>query len=496
MKTIIVATLIGVACAGVLMVGCKSDQTSVAQGKAGFSGTIKDKNTSLPLPGATITARSVSETSSGSSDQNGNFALDPFTTDSTVNVLVSASKSGYNDTTFTITLFSGVPTAATIFMTPKSVIVPPGGTSGVAKTIAFLGANPQELRVYGVGGQETSILSWEVRDSLGLPIDASRSLTLNFLVVGGPVGGEYVSPASVLTNNVGRAYTTFNSGVKAGVAQVYASTVNSSGDSLYSRPVRVVMDGGFPVQSHFSISATIQNFPALHWQNRRDAIQVLLGDIYSNPVAPNTAVYFHTSPYPPGEIGGAGVVQPTVYTDVDGLGGVNLISGSPQPLGAYAYTGPIVPSGNGYHYVVARTIGRYGESVMDSIKILWTGYPFITNLNPPAFNIANGGFLDFTFTVADELGHPLAAGTVINVIAQVPPPPDPNSPVNQVQVGFGINGSVTLPDVITAGGGTTNFSFRLSDGTSNLNQVTAVLMTIAVSGPNGSAIQFINGTVN
>jgi len=497
MKNIIFATLMGIACAGLLLIGCKSDSSSVAQGKAGLTGTVKDGSTGLGLVGATVNARSVEETRTNIlTDANGNFTMDPFTTDSTLSVTVTVTKSGYNDTSFTIVLRSGTPTDLIINLSPKSVIIPPGGGSGVAQTIAFLGATPQELRVYGVGGQETAVLSWEVRDSLGLPIDASQKLTISFSLVGAPGGGEYVSPASVQTNAVGRAYTTFNAGTRAGVTQVLASATNSAGRPLSSSPVRVVIDGGFPVQSHFSISATNLNFPALHWQNRRDGIQVLLGDIYSNPVAQNTAVYFHTSPYPVGEIGGAGVVQPAVYTDRDGLGSVSLISGSPLPFGAYAYTGPSLPNGNGYHYVVARTIGQGGAVVMDSVKILWSGFPFITNLSQSTFDIPNAGYVDITFTVADELGHPLAAGTSITVTAQVPPPPDPTTSMNQVQVGFGLNGSITLTDVISAGSNTTDFSFRLSDGTSNITQVTSVLMTISVSGPNGTAITFINGFVH
>jgi hypothetical protein len=499
MRTTILLSLTLVLCAGLLVVGCKSDTSSTAQGEAGFYGTVVDGATGSVLSGASVTASSITEgTLTQVTDANGNFAQITFKTDSTVNVNVTVQKSGYNDTTFLLVLRSATVAQLTIRMSPKSVIVPPGGGTGLAQTIAFLGASPQELRVYGVGGQETSILSWEVRDSLGLPIDAGHSVVLNFSLVSGPGGGEYVSPPSFLTNSVGRAYTTFNAGIRAGVTQVVATaTVSLPGGgtrTIQSSPVRVIMDGGFPVQSHFSISAANYNFPALHWQNRRDVMQVLVGDIYSNPVAPNTAVYFHTSPYPAGEYGGAGVVQPTVYTDKDGLGTVSLISGSPAPIGV-SYADQTPTYGDGYHFVVARTIGQGGAIVTDSVRILWSGYPFITNLNPTSFSVPNGGSLDFTFTVSDELGHPLAAGTTIAVTATVPPPPDPNTKMNQVQVGFGLNGSVTLPDIITGGTNRTNFSFRLSDGTSDFDQATAVLLTISVAGPNGTAIQFINGTV-
>ena len=98
-------------------------------------------------------------------------------------------------------------------------------------------------------------------------------------------------------------------------------------------------------------------------------ITVLVGDMYSNPVAPGTAVYFRSS---------AGVVQPTVFTNKDGFGTVKLYSGNPEPLGTYAAPG----QGDGYHYVVARTLGQGGVAVEDSTLILWSGPGSISNVSP------------------------------------------------------------------------------------------------------------------
>jgi len=70
-------------------------------------------------------------------------------------------------------LASGQITQLNVAMTRRSQIT--GGGSGIAQTIAFVGANPQEIRVKGVGQIETSYLTWEVRDSLGLPIDLSHA---------------------------------------------------------------------------------------------------------------------------------------------------------------------------------------------------------------------------------------------------------------------------------------------------------------------------------
>jgi hypothetical protein len=359
-----------------------------------------------------------------------------------------------------------------------------GGGTGLAQTIAFLGSDPTEVSVYGVGGLETSILGFEVRDSLGLPIDAQHSVNLVFTSVSGPNGGEYISPPVVATNSGGQAFTTFNSGIRSGVVQIVATaTVGSR--TITSSPVRVIINAGFPDQAHFTVAANRFNFPALGVMGRRDAMSVLVGDVYSNPVVPNTAVYMRSS---------AGVIQASIFTNADGQGSVDLISGNPAPFGIYA----AAAYGNGYHWVVARTIGQGGVAVQDSILVLWSGASQISNLTPGTFAIPNGGFQDFSFTVSDYLGHPLAAGTQIRVIASVPPPPDPNWPVNQVQLGFGVEGVVMLEDVIFPGPGTTDFTCRLSDGTISIDSVvTAVTLTISVesAGMNGNAYTTINGTV-
>ena len=355
-----------------------------------------------------------------------------------------------------------------------------GGGSGLAQTIAFLGASPTNLAVYGVGGQETAVLGFEIRDSLGLPIDAAHSVTLNFSITNGPNGGEYLSPLSVQSNQAGQVYTTFNSGIRAGVVQILATTTVGT-RVISSSPIRVVIHAGYPDQAHFTVGPVRHNFPTLGVFGLRDAISVLVGDKYSNPVGAGTAVYFRSS---------AGVIQASTFTDVDGQGSADLISGNPSPLGQYADPN----LGDGYHYVVARTVGENGATVIDSTAMLWSGRAEISNVSPVSFSIPDGGSQSFSFQVSDALGHPLAAGTLISVVAVVPPPPDPNTPVNQVNLAFGVQGNITLEDVLS---GSTNFSFLLSDGTTGGNTTTTpVTVYISVTGPNGGANAQISGTVD
>jgi hypothetical protein len=461
----------GAMCLILSMTGCTKDETVAAQGEGVINGIVIDAFTGGYLADVSVQAQSVaSGLIETVSDAKGSFRV-TFPTDSLGAATLLLRKTGYRDTSLVVLLRSGTVVVINISMSPKSVIVPPGGGgTGAAQTIAFMGAVPSEVSVYGVGGKETSILGWEVRDSLGLPIDAAHAVQLVFSSQNGPGGGEYISPPDVKTNQIGQAFATFNAGTRSGVVQVIA-TATVGGRTLTSSPVRLVINGGFPVQSHFSIAPGVHNFPALGWLGKTNGITVLLGDKYSNPVAPGTAVYFRSS---------AGVVQPTVFTNKDGFGTVTLYSGNPEPFDVYAAPG----QGDGYHYVVARTLGQGGVAVEDSTLILWSGAGQVSNVSPATFDIANAGSQTFNFRVSDALGHPLAAGTNITVTANIPPPPTQGTQQNQVTVLFGSNGSIVLPDLLSAGAGKTDFTLVLKDGTWSITDPTPVSLTINVTGPN------------
>ncbi len=472
----------------VAFMACKNDSTTASQGESVVTGMVRDVSTGVALGGVTIMSSGFTEgDQQGVSDANGKFTLN-FKVDSTAVALVTITKTGYRDSTFSVSLTSGATSTLNLGMIPLQGVVI-GGT-GLAQTIAFLGASTPELSVYGVGGKETAVLQWEVRDSLGNSIDRTHAALLTFAISNGPGGGEYVSPQVVGTNSAGQANMTFNSGTKAGVCQIVA-TATVNGRTIVSSPVRVVIHGGFPDQAHFTIASPTFNFPALGIEGLRHSISVLVGDKYSNPAAPS-AVYFRST---------AGVIQGTTASAVttsDGQGNVDIISGNPAPLGSAAAPG----FGDGYHYVVARTIGQGGVTVQDSILLLWSGGTTISNILPPTpFNIPNEGSQTITFNVQDILGHPLAFGTVVNVTATIPAPTVDGQAQNKVFLTFGNNSggsssSVTLPDAIFPGPGRTQFTIIIQDGSWGLIDVagTPVNVTITVSGPN--SVSPVSATVS
>ncbi len=476
---------------GVLAVSCNnSTSNGPAPGQGTVAGVVTDATSSANLAGVTVTAQPIGAgASTGTTDANGKYSF-TFTIDSTSSAQLTFHLSGYRDTAIIAPLASNQITQLNVAMARRSQISG-GGGSGIAQTIAFLGAAPPEIQVKGVGGTETTTLTWEVRDSLGLPIDATHAIQLTFTISNGPNGGEFLSPAYVTTNANGQAIMTLSSGIRSGVVQVTATGSVATG-TVTSTPVRIVIDAGFPDQTHFTFGAPKYNLPILDVFGVHSPVSVLVGDKWSNPVAPNTAVYFSST---------AGVMEAKVFTDADGQGTANLISGNPLPFGAAsAPVNGTRPSGNGYNYISARTVGQSGSlatttTISDSILVLWSGVATISNFAPGTFNIPNGGSQAFTFTVSDELAHPLSSGTTISVIAAIPPPPDPNSPQNTVIVTFGLGGAVTLNDILSPGPGATAFSCKLSDGNTELYDTlgTRVTLTVFVTGPNGQASYTIDG---
>ncbi len=458
-----------------LLAGCKSDQIAATIGEGVISGYVVDASSNARLQGVTVQAMTVSgSTLTTTSDASGMYTF-TFSVDSTMNVTVMMRKTGYRDTSYVAMLKSGTVITQNFALAPVSVVGGGGaGGTGMAQTIFFMGATQPEVSVYGVGGKETTIMSWEVRDSLGLPIDDAHAVDLSFGLLGAINAGEYVSPVVLRTNAAGQAHMTFNAGVKSGVVQVYATTT-AGGRTITSGPVKVIITGGYPDQAHFTLATQRFNFPALGVANMRNSISVLLGDKYSNPAAPS-AVYFSST---------AGVIQGGVsgtVTSEDGQGTVDLISGNPAPLGVYSAPG----WGDGYHRITAKTLGQGGVTVQDSILLLWSGAGTISNASPTTFDIPNGGSQSISFQVADYLGHPLAAGTRIMVVASIPPPPTEGVKQNQVFLQFGNAGVVEMPDVIVSGSGTTQFTCIVRDGSWDISDPTGtpVNVMISVTGPN------------
>ena len=186
-----------------------------------------------------------------------------------------------------------------------------------------------------------------------------------------------------------------------------------------------------------------------------------MGDKYSNPVRPNTSVYFSSD---------GGIIEGSSQTNEEGSCSVDLISAEPRPFHTTL--------GAGFATVVGSTIDENQNTISDNIIVLFSGIPTIS-ISPTSFDIPNLGYQSFIYRVHDQNLNPLSSGQSINVSVD----------------GEGIEALGTtdanLPD--TQSQGWTIFGFTIAETDSTVKP-RPILIEITTNGPNGGAILGIGGT--
>lgn len=453
----------------IVAVSCKKDEPTSASTVARLLGTVRDSLTNAVISNAAVQLSYGTTIVNGQTNPLGVYSLSTdLGSSTTTQGVLQISKATYNTTVLNVSVVPGATSTydAKLYR-DTSINIGATGQSGLPNTIAFVGTSTTQLAVFGVGGLETSIITYEVRDSLGVPISDTNADTVFFLLTG-PGGGAYVAPQVVVTNAAGRASTTVNSGTVSGTIQLIAQLYrDADGRLIRSTPVRLLVHGGLPDQAHFSLGANPYNVPGFYIIGATSSITALVGDQYGNPVAPNTAVYFTTT---------QGVISTsTGFTNTTGFATVTLYTGRPLAV-------------NGIGTVTARTIGAGSVTISDNIPVLFSGRAYIDSLR-----VLGGGPLtvDATtqatvaFRVYDERYNPLAAGT--NITAEI------NGGASAIASKVTPTGN--LPDVISPFW--TDFRIVVSkDLTASPPTNGPFTLVISVSGPNGSANKELNGVVN
>ncbi len=428
-----------------------------------ISGQVINSTTGIPLDSALVyivgqsSGQQIYETAL--TDIQGKYSITVSLAANT-NLTIYVSKSGFVQDTTTVSVTYGLDYSVSLIS-----LVASGSTqkpSGNPVSIYLISQSTQSIGVQGSGSVETATLTFVAVDSSGTPIDLNHSVVVNFSLGANPGGTVTPSPASVQTNDQGQASVNISSGTKAGVVQVYAS-INLGSKIIYSQPVALAIYGGLPDQAHFSIVPSMYNFPGYDIFNLTNPITVLVGDKYSNPVRPGTVIYFQTT---------SGIIDGSAITDANGVGSVNLRSGNPIANNT-SY-------GTGFGVVTAYTADENKNMIYDSVKILFSGIAQNPVVSPTTFDIPNGGFQNFNYTVSDENGNPLAKGTTISVS------------VSGSNVAAQGDVAVTLPD--TQSKTWTQFSFQVYDTADTVNVAGPVSVIISTNGPNGNSSTTIYGT--
>jgi len=440
---------------------CKSPTDSGTTGGGGgtqtskIKGTVQRSDNGLPIFGAVVRDLSGLALPDTSKSPTGGFTL-TYQLTGDISTRIAAVASGYSKDTPTDTLtvsvkFGDTTGTATLVLGVDSTSPPPGvATTGKAANIVQVGGGSSNISIRGTGANESTPITFEVRDSLGIPITVLNSVLVSFSILGGPGGGEYVFPATALTDDKGRVSTRITSGTRAGVLQLYASARN---DSVKSSPIKITISGGLPDPSHFSLSSNSSNIPGgaglPNGDNQKATFTVLVGDRFGNPVQAGTAVYFTTT---------GGVIQATSSTSASGTATAELSSGNPRPVGGIAV-------------VTARTIGDSGTTISANLPITFSG-PTNIIVPPTAFAVPDSGSYTLSYQVQDQYGNPLSPGTNIKVTV---------SGAGAGSLTLENDVDVTLPD--TRDTNFTNFSVKIVDR-SRGGASGPILVKIEVKSPN------------
>lgn len=391
------------------------------------------------------------------SDASGKFSTQ-FPMTGTKELKVISVKASYlADTTTVVAVAGQAVNMSTIKMRPllEAIAGEPASIFIVSQTLDAIGVTES-------GSPETAKIVFEVQDSSGIPIDLDHAVYVSFRFGASPGGGEILAPGTVKTNDVGQVTVNLTSGTIAGAVQIIAE-IDYKGDKITSKPVGIAIHGGLPDLAHFSVGTDQLNYAYYHKLAGVVQVTSLVGDKYTNPVKPNTVVYFSSD---------AAVIQGSALTNGSGIAGVSLLSGNPLPNDA--------TYGPGFFYIHARTINENEQSISTQTRVLFSGVPVLT-ASPMSFNVPNGGSQSFTYTVTDQFGNPLAPGNGYSV-----------SISTAGEAGVAGDVSINMPDVQF---GSTSFSFVVTDNNADETKSAPATVLISVNGPNGIASLSIAGTV-
>jgi len=437
-----------------LVAGC---DTLSLSGDTTFTGVVVDGATSEPIEGAAVRAGGLVDTT----DADGRYDLTLEVDSTDQAVVLSFSAAGY--TPRTVTARADVNGEVNVGVTELTAIATGGGgtgsgAAGPATSVTLAQRSTEVVGVTGAGGLETATLEFVAVDDQGRPVGAANAVDLTFVIASGPGGGEILAPATATTGDDGRADVTLTSGTRAGTVQVLA-TGTVDGREIRSLPVTITITGGLPDDAHFSVASTQLNFAGYNIYGLTNAVTAYVGDKYGNPVQPGTAVYFTTD---------GGIIPGSGVTNDQGTTTVDLLSAAPGP------SNPVGCSSNpnGYGVVTASTSDENQARIEDSVTVLFSGVTQITPPDPAGLYIG-----PYSFSVADQFGHPLAPGTTISVAAEG---------VNIKATG---DANVTLGDFLCPGAGRTDFRFSIAKDDPSVDADDPVLesITITVTSPNGNA---------
>ncbi|MAO64881.1 MAG: hypothetical protein CL666_07755 [Balneola sp.] len=460
----------------VLFFGCTAEDNFVV-----IQGNISDAQTGDAISEATVIISSPAEFSNifTRSDEEGNYVLGDIDINEVTDITILAAATGYIEQERTLKIAPQDNITGFDFELEEEGTddgddsdddegTEVGGESGGPAQIQLTNVTSPAINVAETGGITSTTFTFQVQDSAGRTVD--RGYEVEFNIIRGPEGGEYVTPEVGETDNNGQVTSNLVSGDSSGTVRMEA-VVNRSdlGIVIRSSPVIVSISSGFPHPDNFNVGPSVHNFDAygLIDESHNNNITASVGDLKGNPVKEGTAVYF-SSKY-------GGLVNGSATTNENGYATVNLSANGSTPQNH--------PDGIGYIEVEAQTVDRSNNYIYQTMKMLLTTPQAVISVEPDVMDISNAGSQNFDVTITDLNGYPMAANTQISVTP-----------------GTGLTASgdivsLQLGDYFEPGPGRTEFSVNISDAQPDESLNTDGSFTITVTTPSGAVTtKTIKGT--
>ncbi len=183
------------------------------------------------------------------------------------------------------------------------------------QTMKFVDATPNQISLKGVGGNETSVVRFQVVGSTGAPI---KGIDVDFKL-STEVGGMSLTNATVKSDKSGYAATTVQAGTIQSAVRVTA-TARQSG--TFTTSSQLIVSTGIPDQKSMTLSAT-DLFP-VGWDidGVKSTLTVRLADAFNNPAPVGTTVAFTTE---------GGSIVAGCSSNEEGACSVTWTSANPKP---------------------------------------------------------------------------------------------------------------------------------------------------------------------
>ncbi len=393
-------------------------------------GKVIDQDTSQPVSNANVSIISPEDLAAQTiSNESGEYLFEEVDVDSVIDVTIQVAREGFSTESITV-----------LAAPERELVVPdikirdlqadengngfePGTGSGAAE-IQLNDIESYTINIAESGGGATSAFSFVVLDSTGVPLGPESAVDVEFRITEGPGGAEHISPSTVRTNENGMVTSTIFAGNIAGNMKIEAKIERPEHNlTIRSSPIALTIHGGFPNLDHFSIGlveSSPYNIPS-YLLDYRSQIKVILGDKFSNPVKPQTPVYFNTN---------GGVIQGSGETDSDGIVIVDHISANPFPP-------------DGYATIKAHSFDENENQLSREVLLLFSTNPTFDNINlsPSNLNFSPEQSRIYTVTVTDTNGNPLPYNTEVSI--------EPSNGITINEESFSVGNSLTGGENIT-----------------------------------------------